>query len=71
MDETGSVSSGGLIWSDHAWEQLLGRSAEHLIADDIESLRNLEQRMLFLRLSLIIGWNVELGKLAVCKLHGF
>ena len=69
MDETGSLSTGGLIWSDNAWEQLLGRNTEDFVAESVHELRSLEQRMLFLRLSMLIGWSVEAGKLAVCRLH--
>ncbi|KAF2466043.1 uncharacterized protein BDR25DRAFT_336616 [Lindgomyces ingoldianus] len=61
IDETGQITSGKLVFSDLAWEQLLGRTADQLVGTDVEVLKYLEQRMLFLRVSLGFGWCVEVG----------
>ncbi|KAH7371258.1 hypothetical protein BKA66DRAFT_470009 [Pyrenochaeta sp. MPI-SDFR-AT-0127] len=52
IDETGQISSGKLILSDSAWEQLLGRTAEQLLVTDINVLQYLEHRLLFLRVTM-------------------
>lgn len=62
IDETGQIASGKLIFSSKAWEQLLGRSAHQLVKTDLEILRYLEQRLLFLRLTLGFGWCLEGSK---------
>lgn len=59
IDETGQIASGKLIFSDAAWAQFLGRTPEQFIQDDIEVLRFMEQRLLFLRVSLGFGWCLE------------
>ncbi|KAF2825825.1 hypothetical protein CC86DRAFT_467442 [Ophiobolus disseminans] len=67
IDETGQISSGKLVLSDKAWEQLLGRTAEQLVATDIDTLRYLEQRLLLLRVTMGFVWCAEgeMGRLAV------
>ena len=69
VDETGSIGSGKLVWSTEAWEQLLGRSAETLVASSITVLKYMEQRLAYLRLSLLFGWSEDVGKLAVCQVR--
>ena len=64
------MERGGLIWSDEAWKQLLGCTAEEFGAYDVQNLRTIEQRMLYLRLTLLIGWSAEVEKLAVCRIFG-
>ncbi|KAF2190203.1 hypothetical protein K469DRAFT_25482 [Zopfia rhizophila CBS 207.26] len=59
IDETGQINTGKLIFSATAWEQLLGRAPEQLVETDIEVLKYLEQRLLFLRVSLGFGWCLE------------
>jgi len=56
IDETGVLATGSLIWSDDAWTQLLGRTAEELCAAEVETLRYLEERMRWLRVTLLMGW---------------
>lgn len=56
LDETGCVSGGKLIWSNDAYEELLGRTAEELCASSCDLLRYLEHRMTGLRVTLIVGW---------------
>ncbi|KAF2681655.1 hypothetical protein K458DRAFT_77332 [Lentithecium fluviatile CBS 122367] len=68
IDETGQISSGKLILSDDAWEQLLGRTAEQLVTAPLDVMKYLEQRLLFLRLTLGFGLylgNDEVGRLAI------
>lgn len=67
IDESGGIACGGLVWSDAAWEELLGRTAEDLAQASKEVLAYLEHRLLFLRVTLLFGWSEELGKLCVCK----
>ncbi|KAH9877719.1 hypothetical protein J1614_002936 [Plenodomus biglobosus] len=67
-DETATLSSGKLILSPAAWTQLLGRTASQLVATDVEVLRYLEQRVLFLRVTMGFVLDLcgeEIGRLAV------
>ncbi|KAI4253008.1 MAG: hypothetical protein L6R42_007741, partial [Xanthoria sp. 1 TBL-2021] len=57
IDETGAISSGKLIFSAEAWEQLLGRSTEELAKCNGPLLKYLENRILFLRLTILFGWS--------------
>ena len=70
IDETGAITSGKLIWSDEAWEQLLGRNAEELAAatGNVELLKYLENRLLFLKLAVMFGWSEEVGKIVVLRI---
>ncbi|KAH6642168.1 hypothetical protein C7974DRAFT_430696 [Boeremia exigua] len=67
LDETGQVGSGKLIMSDRAWEELLGRTTSQLVHTDIDVLRYLEQRLLFLRVTMGFALKLEdeIGRLAV------
>ncbi|KAL5412027.1 hypothetical protein PMIN03_004500 [Paraphaeosphaeria minitans] len=68
IDETGTISTGKLIFSDAAWEQLLGRTAEQLVTASLDVMKYLEQRLLFLRLTLGFGIHLgseELGRLVI------
>ncbi|KAJ4356602.1 uncharacterized protein N0V89_004637 [Didymosphaeria variabile] len=68
IDETGAIGTGKLIFSDAAWEQLLGRTAEQLVSAPLDVMKYLEQRLLFLRLTLGFGihlGNEEIGRLVV------
>lgn len=69
IDETGAIASGKLIWSDEAWGQLLGRSAEELAAasSSVQLLKYLENRLLFLKLAIMFGWSGEVGKIVVLR----
>ncbi|KAJ4990105.1 hypothetical protein SVAN01_04386 [Stagonosporopsis vannaccii] len=67
LDETGQIDSGKLILSDRAWEELLGRTPSQLVRTDLEVLRYLEQRLLFLRVTIGFALKLddEIGRLAV------
>ena len=67
IDETGAVTSGKLVWSDEAWEQLLGRNAEGLVGASQALLKYLEHRLLFLKLAVMFGWSEDVGKLCVLR----
>jgi len=54
-----------LLWSERAWEQLLGRSVKEFTEMTAEERRLLEQRMLFMRMHLVFGWEESVGKLAI------
>jgi hypothetical protein len=59
IDETGCTGPGKLILSPKAWEQLLGRSPKELVALNVDTLKYLEQRLLFLRVTMLFGWTAE------------
>lgn len=65
LDETGCIAAGKLLWSERAWEQLLGRTVGSLTEMGIEDIRWLEQRLSFLRMHLVFGWEESVGRLAV------
>ena len=67
MDESGAITSGKLIWSDEAWEQLLGRNAKELADSSVKLLKYLENRLLFLKLAVMFGWSEEVGKLCILR----
>jgi hypothetical protein len=67
LDETGQIGSGKLILSDKAWEDLLGRTSEQLIKTSVDVLRYLEQRLLFLRVTMGFAMVLDegIGRLAI------
>ncbi|KAL6715433.1 hypothetical protein ACLMJK_006394 [Lecanora helva] len=69
IDETGAIACSKLIWSDEAWEQLLGRNAEELAVttSNTNLLKYLDHRLLFLRLAILFGWSHEVGKLVILR----
>lgn len=67
IDETGAITSGKLVWSDDAWEQLLGRNAEGLAGASLTLLKYLENRLLFLKLAVMFGWSEDVGKLCILR----
>lgn len=72
IDETGQVASGKLVFSDNAWQQLLGRTPDQLLQDSVKTLEYLEHRMLFLHITLGFGWCLE-GSEPLCtdlKVYG-
>jgi len=58
-----------LVWSSDAWEQLLGRTEEDLVASSTQVLKYLEQRLLFLRMTLMFGWSEDVGKLSILRVQ--
>lgn len=72
-----------ILWTDEAWTQLLGRSPEQLAAlchqvnpakaqSNIMLLKYLEQRLMFMRVILLVGWTGDHlgGRLAVLRVVG-
>ncbi len=53
------MSGGKLILSCHAWERLLGRTAEELTNAGIDVLRYVEDILLYSRVTLAFGWAPE------------
>ncbi|KAH7350983.1 hypothetical protein BKA65DRAFT_453725 [Rhexocercosporidium sp. MPI-PUGE-AT-0058] len=65
LDETGSISPGKLLWSPRAWTQLFGRGVEEIAKMTGEEVRLFEQRVLWMRCHLVVGWSGEVGRLGV------
>lgn len=65
VDETGCLGAGTLLWRRGAWEQLLGRSVEKLADMGDGEMKALEQRLLFMRFTLVFGWAEEVARVAV------
>lgn len=81
VDESGTIVAGKLVWRDDAWTQLLFRdttihseveddnlvrqSWEDLAAFDNDSLRVLEEQLLYSRFTLTFGWSSKLERLCI------
>jgi hypothetical protein len=59
VDESGCVEQGRMVLATKAWEQLLGRTEQDLAKSSIEVLKYLEQRLLFLRVTVRFAWAAE------------
>jgi len=62
LDETACISAGKLLFSDRAWQDLLGRKSEELLKLGHEEIRYLSDRLLFCRITLLFGWTGDEGK---------
>jgi len=71
LDETGCVGAGKLLWSERAWETLLGRCVEDVTMMTTNEIRLLEQRMMYMRVHLVVGWEESIGKLAVLGMRAW
>jgi len=67
VDETGRIASGQIVWSELAWEQLFGRTIDEVVTSNMETLRAMEQSLLYRRLTLVFGWSEQVGKIAVAR----
>jgi hypothetical protein len=56
MDETACISSGKLLFSERAWQDLLGRQPQDLLRLTYEEIKYLSDRLLFCRVTLMFGW---------------
>jgi hypothetical protein len=66
IDETGSLAASKLVWSPRAWEKVFDKKVEEICRMSAEHIRLFEQRMLFMRLHLVVGWDGgALGRLCV------
>jgi hypothetical protein len=55
-----------MIWSEQAWESLLGRTVQELAENtSTDVLRYFDEFFLFMRINLAFGWSPEIGKIAV------
>ena len=64
-DESGCIAPGKLLWSERAWEQLLGRTVKEVTEMTNEEMKWIEQRMIFVRMHLVFGWEEGVGRLAI------
>ncbi|KAL1998817.1 hypothetical protein VTN02DRAFT_5532 [Thermoascus thermophilus] len=64
------LSSTPLVWSPHAWRQLLGREPAELLTAAPAHLGSIQSRLRFLRITVVFGWSGEVGKLAICRTVG-
>ena len=56
------MASGKLVWREEAWEELFGLPAAELAALDRETLRRLEVRCAWVRISLFVGlWSEDVS----------
>ncbi|EMC99041.1 hypothetical protein BAUCODRAFT_103758 [Baudoinia panamericana UAMH 10762] len=62
MDETAVIGPGKLLFSDAAWEQLLGRKPLDLLRLSSQEIKYLADRLLFCRVTLLFGWSGEESK---------
>jgi hypothetical protein len=65
VDESGCILSGKLVLSDYAWARLLGRSDEEMIQSSASTLKSVEHRMLYVRITLRFWWSARVGKLVI------
>ncbi|KAL6709076.1 hypothetical protein ACN47E_001892 [Coniothyrium glycines] len=67
VDETGMISSGRIILAEKAWQQLLGRTPEQLGKTEVNVLSYLEQRLVFLRVTMgfALSLDDEITRLAI------
>lgn len=56
-----------LVLSDHAWTQLLGRSSEEMAQSSASTLKSVEHRMLYARITLRFWWSAHVGKLVITE----
>ena len=62
IDETACIASGKLLFSDGAWQDLLGRTPEQLLRLDYEEIKYISDRLLFSRVTLLFGWTGDESK---------
>lgn len=65
LDETGCIAAGKLLWSPRAWEIFFDRSIKEVTEMTLDEVKWFEQRVLFMRLHLVFGWETGVGRLAV------
>lgn len=65
VDETGCIEPGKLLWSPRAWEILFNRSVKQVTEMTLEEHKLFEQRVMFMRMHLVFGWETNVGKLAI------
>lgn len=68
VDETGCIAPGKLLWSPRAWEQFFGRTVKEITEMTLEEVRLFEQRVMFMRIHVVFGWEDSVGRLAILGL---
>ncbi|KAK3715967.1 hypothetical protein LTR37_006697 [Vermiconidia calcicola] len=56
IDETATISTGKLLFSDKAWQDLLGRKPEDLLKLGYDGMKYLADRLLFCRITVLFGY---------------
>jgi len=64
IDETGCISSGKVILSDHAWSQLMGRDVHDMVSSRAH-MKAFERRVRHSRVTMIFHWSVAVGRLVI------
>lgn len=62
MDETAIIGPGKLLFSERAWQDLLGRAPEELLKMGYEEIKYLADRLLFCRVTMMFGWTGDESK---------
>lgn len=72
-DETAVIACGRLLFSDQAWQDLLGRTPDGLLKLGYEEIKYLSDRLLFCRITLLFGWTGDEsragGRICVLGVH--
>lgn len=63
-DETGTIEGGQILWSKRAWEDFFCVPIRMIPAQRRDCER-IDATWLFGRLTLILGWSAEVGRVAV------
>lgn len=62
IDETAAIACGKLLFSDEAWQNLLGRGVDDLLTLGYEEIKHLSDRLLFCRITVLFGWSSDESK---------
>jgi hypothetical protein len=65
LDSTGALAGTKLIVNPVAWPQLLGLTPMQLVAQAPQDLRQREARMMYMRVTMLMGWSAAEGKLVL------
>lgn len=74
LDETAAIGCGKLLFSDEAWSDLLGRGPGDMLQLGYKELKELSDRILFTRVSVLFGWTSDEtqagGRICVMGIEG-
>lgn len=74
LDETAAIGCGKLLFSDEAWSELLGRGPGDVLQLGYKELKELSDRILFTRVSVLFGWTSDEtlagGRICVMGIEG-
>lgn len=62
IDETAVVATGKMLFSDEAWQELLGRGPEDILKLGYDEVKYLSDRLLFSRITVLFGWTGDESK---------